>query len=89
MFHALFLYDCFLILHWVKFCNGFFRQVFFSFGRQNNWLLVTLDSFSSYTVTILWELALADSALVVLDKWLFYRGGGLNRFDCNNYSFVI
>ena len=38
---------------------------------------------SSYTVTIVLELAWANSALVVLVKWLSYRGGRLSRFDCN------
>ena len=30
-----------------------------------------------------WEFAWADSTLVVLDEWLSYRGGRLNRFDCS------
>ena len=29
MFYALFPYDCFPFLPWVKFCSGHFRQVFF------------------------------------------------------------
>ena len=41
-----------------------------------------LDRWSSYAITIAWELAWADSALVVLDKWSSYRDGRLNRFDC-------
>ena len=51
-------------------------------------MLVALNSWLSYTETIVWELALAGSALVVLDKWLSYRGGRLSRFDCIliNYS---
>ena len=40
------------------------------------WLLVALDRWSSYTVST-W----ADSALVVLDEWSWYRGGHINRFD--------
>ena len=31
---------------------------------------------------IVWELAWADSGLVVLDEWWSYRGGRLSRFDC-------
>ena len=31
--------------------------------------------------TIVWEIALADSALVVLDEWSSYRGGRLSRFN--------
>ena len=50
-----------------------------AFGRQKKWLLVVLDRWSSNTVTIVWEFAWADSALVVLDKWSSYRGGRLNR----------
>ena len=67
IFYALFPYDCFPFLRWVKFCSGHFRQVFFSFRRQKKWSLVALDKCSSYTVTIVWEFAWADSALVVLD----------------------
>ena len=44
---------------------------FFSFGEQKKWLLVALDSWLSYTVTIVWELARADLVLVVLDEWSF------------------
>ena len=32
------------------------------------------------------KFACADSALVVLDEWSFYRGGRLNKFDCNALS---
>ena len=44
-----------------------------------------LDRWSSYTVTIVWEFAWADSGLVVFDEWLSYRGGCLNRFDCSDF----
>ena len=54
---------------------------FFSFWGQKKWLLVALDRWSSYTVTIVWELAWVDSAS--LDEWSSYRGGRLSRFDCN------
>ena len=76
-------YFCFPFLHWVKFCKGCFRQGFFSFGKQKKWLLVALDRWSSYTVTIVWEFAWADSALVVVDEWSSYRGGCLSRFNCD------
>ena len=68
-----------------KVFSGCFRQVF-SFGRQKKWLLVVLDTWTSYTVTIAWEFAWADSALAVLDEWSSYRGGHLNRFDFNGLS---
>ena len=42
-----------------------------------------LDRWSSYTVTIVREIAWADSVLVTKEKWLSYRGDRLNRFDCN------
>ena len=42
-----------------------------------------LDRWSSYTVTIVREIAWADSVLVTKEKWLSYRGERLNRFDCN------
>ena len=45
--------------------------------------LVALDKWSSYTITIVWEMAWADSALVILVKWSSYRGGGVSRFDCS------
>ena len=50
---------------------------------KKKWSLVALNRWSSYTVTNVWELAWADSALVVLDEWLSYRGDCLNMFDCN------
>ena len=40
----------------------------FSCWRQKKWSLITLDRWSSYTVTIVWEFAWADSVLVVLDE---------------------
>ena len=45
-----------------------------------------LNRWSSNTVMIVQEFALEDSALVVLDEWLSYRGGRLNMFDCNALS---
>ena len=56
---------------------------YFSFGRQKKWSLVTLDRWLSYTVTIVREFAWAYSELVVLDDSSSYKGGRLNRFDCN------
>ena len=55
---------------------------FFSFGEQKKWPLVALDRWSSYTVTIAWELAWMDSVLVVLVKCSSYRGGRISKFDC-------
>ena len=63
-----------------------FKTGFFSFGKQEKWLLVPLDRWSSYTVTILWEFAWVDSALVTFDEWLSYRGARLNRFDCTHFE---
>ena len=77
-------YFCFLFLCWVLFRSGCFRQIFFSFGRQKKWSLVALGRWSSYTVTIVWGFAWADSALVILDKWSCYTCGRLNRSDFNN-----
>ena len=72
IFYALFPYDCFPFLRWVKFCSGRLRQFFcFSFGDKKKWSLVALDRWWSYTVTIVLELAWTDSALVVLDEWSF------------------
>ena len=79
-------YVCFLFLCWVRFCSGCFRQVFFSFGRQKKWSLVAFDRLLSSTVTLVWEFALADSALIVLDEWSSYIGGRLTRFD---YLYVV
>ena len=45
-----------------------------------------LDRWVLYTVMFVWEFAVADSALVVLEEWSSYRGGHLNRFNCNAYS---
>ena len=41
-----------------------------------------IRQFSSYTITILWDFAWADSAMAILDKWSSYSGGRLNRFHC-------
>ena len=54
----------------------------FYFGEKKLFLVV-LDRWLSYPVTILWKFAWADSALVVLDEWSYYRSGCLNRFDCS------
>ena len=63
---------------------------FFSFWGQKNWSLVMLDRSLSDTLTIAWELAWVDSALVVLDEWSSYRGGRISRFDstCLNLNKV-
>ena len=62
---------------------------FFSFGRQKKWSLVVLDRWSSYTVTIVWELAWADSALVAIDECSSYRGGRLSRFNFTRNMYSI
>ena len=54
---------------------------FFFIWETKKWLLVVLDRWLSYTVTTAWKFPWADSALVILDDWLPYRGGRLNRFD--------
>ena len=59
-----------------------FDRLFFIWETKK-WSLV---AWSSYAVTIVREFAGADSALVVLDEWLSYRGGRLNRFDCSALS---
>ena len=73
---------CFLFLRWVIFCSGCFRQVLFSFGRQNKVVAGRVRQvvvlYSNDCMGICW----GDSALVVLDEWSSYRGGRLNRFDC-------
>ena len=58
----------------------------FFIREPEKWLLVALNRWLSYTVTIVREFAWADSALVVLHEWLSYRGGRLNMFDCNDLS---
>ena len=62
---------------------------FFSFGVQKKWSLVALNRWSSYTVTIAWESAWADSALIVLDEWLSYKGGCISRFDCISFTLKV
>ena len=57
-------------------------DIFFHLGGKKKWSLTVFDWWLSYIVTIVWEFAWADSALVVLDECLFHRGGRLNRFDC-------
>ena len=48
---------------------------------------MALDRWSSYAVTIVWELGWADSALGILDERSSYRGGCLNRFNCSYFSY--
>ena len=74
------LYDFISCPAFVKFFSGFLDRLL------KEWLLVALDRWSSYTITIVWEFAWVDSALVALAKWSSYRGGRLNRFDCNALS---
>ena len=68
-----------------RFCSGCFRQGFFHLGYKK-WQLVALDRWSSYTVTNVMNLTWVDSAFVVLNKRLSYRGGHLNMFDYNILS---
>lgn len=46
-------------------------------------MLAALQRWSSNTGKNVWELAWADSTLVILDN----RGGYLSRFDCNTCLF--
>ena len=73
-------YVCFPFFRRVKFFSVCFRQFFFIW-EANKWSPVTLGRWSSYTVTIVVKFAWANLGLVVLDEWLSYRGGRLNRFD--------
>ena len=83
-------YTCFLMFVFCFFSGQSFLVVvldrFFSVRRQKNWWLVALNRWSSYTVMIVWGFTGADLALVVLAERLSYRGGRLNRFDCNALS---
>ena len=45
-----------------------------------------LNRWLSYTLSVVLEFAWAVSGLVVLGKWLSYRGGRLNRFHCTQIS---
>ena len=60
----------------------------FFIWETKKWLLVTLERWLSYTVTIVWEFAWADSALGVLYKWLFEQIW-LYRFNAICDSFVF
>ena len=72
-----------------KSLSGCFRKGFFHLGDKKKLSLVALNRWPSYTVTIIWEIAWADSLLVVLDEWWSYVGGRLNRFDCNYVSWFF
>ena len=67
--------NCFAFLCWINFFNGCFRQTIFPLGDKKKWLLVALDSWLSYTVTIVREFAWAD-----------LQSGHLNRFHCNTLT---
>ena len=78
---------CYLCLFCISLLDKVFRGCFkqdFHLGDKKvvavhvRWVL--------YTVMFVWEFAVADSALVVLEEWSSYRGGHLNRFNCNAYS---
>ena len=68
-----------------KVFSGCFKQAFFIWETKKS-LLVALDRWSSYTETIVWGFAWADSALGVLGKWSSYRCGCLSSFDSNALS---
>ena len=55
-------------------------------GDKRKWSLVALKWWSSYTLMVICEFTWAETALAILDKWLSYRGGCLNMFDCNALS---
>ena len=81
IFYVLLSYVYFPFFYWEKFSSGCFRQASFHLGDKKNghWLRMTvIVLYSNKCMGFTW----ADSALVVLDEWLAYRGGGLNRFDC-------
>ena len=64
---------CFPFLHWVKFCSGCFRQVFFVFI----WETRKVVTGHVRQMVILYsnncrEFAWTDSALVILHEWLSY-----------------
>ena len=42
----------------------------------------------SYKAKVVWDFAWVDSVLVILDKSFFYKGGSLNRFDCNGFKLL-
>ena len=68
VFYALLLVFFFAFLHWIKVCSCCFRQVFFfHLGGKKKY------RWSSCAVSIGWEFAWADSALVVLQRWLFKK----------------
>ena len=75
IFYAFLPYVYFPFLHWIKFCSGYFRQFFFSFERQKKVVAGRVRQ-----VVILHS---NDSAMVVLDEWLPYRGGHLTKFGCS------
>ena len=80
----LFFMHCSLCLFRISLLDRVFQwllqRAIFPLGDKKKWLLVALDRWFSYTVTIAPELAWADSKLVVLQRW------SLNRFDCNALS---
>ena len=80
----IFLHCCSFFFHWVKVCSGCFRQFFFHWENMKI-VVCALNTWLSYIVTIVWKWSWAVSMLVILDKWFFYRGGCLSRFDRRCY----
>ena len=57
-------------------------RVFFSFWKTKKVVTGRVRQMVVLYINNCMGIRLADSALVIVDKWLSYRGGPLNRFDC-------
>ena len=73
----------FQFLQWIKFCSGCFRQFFFSI-----WGTKKVITCPARQVVVLYSndcmrISLCRLSIGHLRQWLSYRGGHLNRFDCN------
>ena len=77
-------YDCFPFLWWVKFYSSCFRQVFFVICETKKVVTGHVRQVVILYSNGLQEFAGADSVFVVLDEWLSYKGGCLNRFVYNS-----
>ena len=70
---------------WINFFSGCFRQAFFYLRDKKNLLLVTLDRWSSYAVTIVWELGGLSIGCL---RWVVTAGSKVILSKSQKYLFA-
>ena len=85
-------HKCFMntfYVSWVLFTNklnsSHYVQISKIFGTVKKWLVVALDRWSFCAMLIVSNITWVVLWVVVMERWLFYRGGLWDRFDCIQY----